>query len=177
MRSVIAFFLPILAIVAMLGASTPDTIQSFDAPGRLGMWQGHWSYSGRIYETPYSHAHSDSGTADCNWMPGRGYMICDYVSADPPHNDLLVLNYSPAAKAYTYVNIHKDSKPSWNKVTQSGNTWITSSGLLYKGKTIALRTIFVFLSPDKQTTTVQASADMGQKWTTMIEISALKVGS
>jgi hypothetical protein len=177
MRSMVAVFLSTLASLAVMGTTTPDTSQAFNPSGKLGVWQGRWSYSGRIYETPYSHAHSDSGTADCSWMPGRGYMICDYVSNDPPHDNLSVFSYSPVAKAYTHVEITKNAKPSWEKVTQNGNTWITSSELPYKGKTIALRDVFVFLSPDKQTTTVQASADMGQRWITLIKILAVKVAA
>lgn len=175
MRSILSFFLPALVFVAMIGAATSDTSQSADPSGKLGMWQGRWSYSGRIYETAYSQAHSDSGTADCNWTPHEGYMICDYFSNDPPHNNLAVFSYSPAEKAYMHAVITKDSKPSWEKVALSGNTWITSSERPYKGKTLRFRDVFVFLSPDKQTTTVQASADMGQKWVTLIEVSAVKV--
>jgi hypothetical protein len=104
-------------------------------------------------------------------------MTCDYISTDPPHNDLSVFSYSSVAKSYTHVEITKDAKPSWEKVTQSGNTWITSSEVPYKGKTIALRDAFVFLSSVKQTTTVQVSADMGQSWITLIEVTAVKVGA
>jgi hypothetical protein len=177
MRSTMELLLPALAFVAMMGAATPDTSQSSDPPGKLGMWEGRWSYSGHIYETAYSHAHSDSGTVDCNWMPSRGYMVCDYISNDPPHNDLSVFSYSSVAKAYTHVEITQDAKPSWAKVTQSGNTWITSSELPSKGKTLVLRDVFVFLSPIKQTTTVQVSADRGQSWITLIKITAAKIGA
>jgi hypothetical protein len=136
MRSIARLFLPALAFLAMTAAATPGASQSSDPTGKLAMWEGHWSYSGHIYETPYSHAHSDSGTVDCNWMSNRTYMLCDYSSTDPPHNDLSVFSYSPDAKAYTHVEITIDSKPSWETVTQNGNTWVTPSERSYKGKTI-----------------------------------------
>jgi hypothetical protein len=47
-------------------------------------------------------------------------------------------------------------------VTQNGNTWITSRNVPDKGKTLVIRTTFVFVTPDKQTTTVQLSAGYGK---------------
>ena len=51
-------------------------------------------------------------------MPNRGYMVCDYFSDDPPHDNLSIFSYSPAAKAYTHVGVYKDAKRSWEKVTR-----------------------------------------------------------
>jgi hypothetical protein len=177
MRPMIALLLSALAIVALTSATSKDPSQSTAPPGKLGMWAGQWTFSGQIYPTKYSTAHSDSGTADCSWMPNKGYIVCDYFSTDPPHDDLAVISYSPAAKAYTLVNIHKDSPPSFEKVTQTGNTWIASSDIYDNGKALARRTVFVFLSPDKQTTTVQVSADKGKNWTTMIHVTGVKVAN
>jgi hypothetical protein len=175
MRQRIGRLLSALAIVALVGATPTDPSQSSDPLGKLGMWVGQWAFSGQIYGTKYSAAHSDSGTADCNWTPNEGYVICEYFSTDPPHDDLGIFSYSPSTKAYTHVNIHKDALPVFGKVTQSGYTWIVSSNIRYNGNALVLRTVFVFLSPDKQTTTVQASADEGKSWTTMIQVTAVKV--
>ncbi len=177
MRSRIAQLLSTLAIVALTGATPTDPSQSSDPSGKLGMWAGQWAFSGQIYPTRYSTAHSDSGTADCSWMPNKGYVVCDYFSDDPPHDDLGIISYSPSAKAYSIVVIHKDSPPSFEKVTQSGNTWIASRDVHDNGNALVLRTVFVFLSPDKQTTTVQASADAGKSWTTMIQVTGVKVAN
>lgn len=92
----------------------------------------------------------------------------------PPHDDLAVISYSPSAKAYRLVQIHEDRPSSSETLTQNGNTWITSSDVPDKGKTLVLRTMFVFVTPDKQTTTVQVSADKGQTWTTTIRVTAAK---
>lgn len=177
MRSIVALCLPVLAFVAAAGGAALGDTHSSDPPGKLGIWKGRWSYSGRIYETPYSQAHSDSGTGDCNWTPSGGYMICDYFSTDPPHNDLSIFSYSSVAKAYVHVHIAKDSKPSRESVILNGNTWMTIRDIPYHGKTLAYRTVFVFLSANKQTTTVQISADGGRRWTTLIETTAVKVAS
>ena len=177
MRSRIALLLSSLAIVALTGATSIDLSKSSDPLGKLGMWAGKWSFSGQIYPTQYSTAHSDSGTADCSWMPNKGYVVCDYFSTDPPHDDLAVISYSPAARAYTLVNIHKDSPAAFERVTQAGNIWISSHDTHDNGKPLVLRTVFVFLSPDKQTTTVQVSADKGKNWTTTIQVTGVKVAN
>jgi hypothetical protein len=135
---------------------------------------GRWNFSGQIYETKYSHAHVDTGVADCAWTASKGYVICDYFSDNPPHDDLAVMSYDPSAKAYRHAQIHKDSPPSSESVTQNGNTWITSRDATSNGKTLVFRTTFVFVTPDKQTTTVQISDDQGKTWATMIQVTAVK---
>jgi hypothetical protein len=175
MRSA-APFLSILALIAMNGA-TPDASQSSDPAGKLGLWAGRWNYAGQIYGTAYSRAHSDSGTADCNWSPNRGYMVCDYFSTDPPHDTLSILSYDPATKTYTHVSVDKNSEPSRDTVTRSGDTWTASSEIHDAGKMLVQRTIFVFLSPDKQETTVEISANNGRSWTKMIQVTAVRVAN
>lgn len=175
MRSAVVLLLSTVALAATAGAAAPAASQS--PPGKLGLWAGHWTYSGRIYETPYSHAHSDSGSLDCNWVPNSGYMVCDYSSNDPPHNHLSVITYDPAANAYTEVLIRQESKPSWNKMTQSGDTWTISSEIPYKGKPVMSRDVFIFTSPNRHITRVQISSNNGRSWTTMIETTAVKIAS
>jgi len=174
MRSKFTLLLSTLAFAALTGAAIADPLTASDPLGKLGIWVGRWNFSGQIYETKYSHAHADTGVADCAWTANKGYVVCDYFSDDPPHDDLSVLGYSPSAQAYTHVQIHKDAQPSSEKVTQNGNTWITSSNVPDNGKTLVLRTTFVFLTPDQQTTMVQVSADEGQTWTTIIQVTAVK---
>jgi hypothetical protein len=174
MHSKLAVLFSILAFAAMTGAGIADPTPASDSSGKLGMWVGRWNFSGQIYETKYSHAHADTGIADCTWTANRGYVICDYFSDNPPHDDLSVMSYSPSAKAYTHAEIHKDRPPSSEKVTQNGNTWITSSDVPDNGRTLVLRTTFVFLTADKQTTKVQISADKGRTWVTMIQVTAVK---
>ena len=178
MRLSVALLLSTVALAATTGAAVPVASQSSGPPGKLGMWAGHWTYSGRIYETPYSRAHSDSGSLDCNWVPNSGYMVCDYSSNDPPHNHLSVITYDSVAKAYTEVLVRQeDSKPSWAKMMQSGDTWTMSSEISYKGKMLISRDVFVFTSPNKHITRVQISANNGRSWTTMIETTAVKIVS
>jgi len=174
MRSKFTVLLSALAFAALTGSSIADPSPASNPSAKLGIWVGRWNFSGQIYETNYSQAHADTGVADCAWSANKGYVVCDYFSDNPPHDDLSVVSYSPSASAYTLVQIHKDAPPSSEKVTQSGSTWITSRNVLDKGKALVLRTTFVFLTPDKQTTTVQVSADEGQTWTTIIQITAVK---
>jgi hypothetical protein len=163
-----------LLALALMGAGIPDTSTASDSSGKLGIWVGRWNFSGQIFETAYSQAHGDTGVGDCTWAANKGYVICNYFSDNPPHDDLLVVSYNPAAKAYTAVQIHKDRPPSSGKMTQNANTWIASRNLSDKGKTLVVRTTFVFLTPDKQATTVQVSPDKGQTWTTIIRVTGVK---
>lgn len=163
-----------LAVAALIGAGVADTPPASNPSAKLGIWLGRWNFSGQIYETKYSNAHPDTGVADCTWTANKGYVVCDYFSDNPPHDDLAVISYSPSAKAYRLAQIHKDRPSSSETLTQNGNTWITSSDVPDKGKTLVLRTTFVFVTPDKQMTTVQVSADKGQTWTTTIRVTAVK---
>jgi hypothetical protein len=175
MRSKFTVLLSTLAFVTMTGAGIADPSPASDPSAELGNWVGRWNFSGQIYQTKYSDAHADTGVADCAWTANRGYVICDYFSDNPPHDDLSIMSYSPSAKAYRLALIHKDNRPpSSEKLTQDGNTWISSRDVPDSGKTIVLRTTFVFLTPDKQTTTVQISADNGQTWTTTVHVTAVK---
>jgi hypothetical protein len=163
-----------VAFAALTGAGMAHSSPVSDPLGKLGIWVGHWNFSGQIYETKYSHAHVDTGVADCTWAANKGYVICDYFSENPPHDDLSIMSYDSSAKAYTHAQVHKDSPPSSENVRQNGNTWITSRNVSDSGKTLVYRTTFVFLTSDEQTTTVQVSEDQGQTWTTTIRVTALK---
>jgi hypothetical protein len=181
-RSIIALLVTVLALAAIGRAATPGAPQESDLTGQLGIWEGRWSYSEQDYETPYSHAHTNDGTADCNWSPNRGFMVCDFLNRDPangaPVNDLAVFSYSPAAKAFTRVGIFKDGKPFLNQVTIEGNTWTTSAEIPYQGKTLTYRNVYVFSLEGKQrTTAAQISADKGQTWTTISQFTAVRINS
>jgi hypothetical protein len=171
-----------LALIAMTAAraATPNAPPP-DAAGKLSIWAGHWELSIERYETPYSHAGKESGTADCDWMPNKGYMVCDYLSGDSssagPVNNLSVFSFSPEQDAYTHLGISKDAKPLWERVTIEGNTWITPLEIPYRGKMIGYRDVYVFLAPDKQMIRHEVSADDGKDWTLIGEAFATKIGS
>lgn len=167
--------LVVLTLAALIGAATPDASTPADAQSKIRAWEGRWTYSGQIYQTKYSDHHSDSGTTDCHWAAGgQNYMICDYFSDDPPHDDLSIISYSAASKAYERVGIHLNRDPIHETFTQSGEKWTTQSSTQFKGKAILIRTVCDFVTPTKQTTTVAVSADNGQSWTTMIAVTAVK---
>jgi hypothetical protein len=175
MRSRFTAFLSGLSFAALCGTCVAASPAS-DPSLALGSWVGRWSFSGQIYKTEYSDGHADTGIADCAWTANKGYAVCEYFSNDPPHDDLDVLSYSPSARTYKLVNIHKDRAPSYQDMTRSGNTWVTSRYASDKGKTLVIRTIFVFLTADKQTTTVEVSPDKGRTWVTMIHVVSVRAG-
>jgi hypothetical protein len=174
MRSTFGAYLTALALASLTAAGVADSSPASDPAASLGVWVGRWNFGGRMYSTKYSQAHADTGVADCEWTANRGYVTCDYFSNDPPHDDLAVLSYNTAAKAFMVDQIHKDRPPTSGIVMHHGNTWITSAEVRDKGTMLVLRTTFVFLTRDKQTTTVQVSADKGRTWTTMIRVTAAK---
>lgn len=166
----------VLAMTDAAVAGAPVAERASDLSAKIGVWEGRWTYSGRIYKTVYSDAHSDSGTIDCAWAKAT-YMVCNYASDDPPHDNLSIFAYSPAAKSLVHVGISRDLKPLWEKVSLQGDTWSTRVELPYDGKTIVVRDDFVFLSADKHTTTESISADGGRTWTTIIKTTAVKSAS
>ena len=182
MSSIIALLAVTLALAGIATAATSEGSQASDPTAQLGIWEGRWTYSEQDYETPYSHAHTNSGTADCNWSPNKGFMVCDFLNSDPspgtPVNDLAIFSYSSATKTFTRVGVFKETKPFLNQVTIQENTWITSAEIPYQGKTLIYRDVYVFPPEGKQrTTTVQISADKGQTWTTVTQFTAVRVKS
>src|SRR5579863_10291934 len=109
MRSRLTVLLSSLAFAALTGAGLADpslASEASDPSGKLALWVGRWNFSGQIYQTKYSHAHPDTGVASCIWATNKGYVICDYFSDNPPHDDLSVISYNSSAKAYMLDLIH-----------------------------------------------------------------------
>jgi hypothetical protein len=178
--SIIALLMTQLMVAAPARAATPDASPVSAAVSKLGIWEGRWTYNERDYETPYSHAHTNSGTGDCNWAPNRGFMVCDYLNSSPgngvPANDLGVFSYSSAAHTYARLGIFKDAKPFAEQITVNGNTWVTSSDIPYKGATLIYRNVHVFSQDGKQSRAItEISADKGKTWTTISRFTAVKV--
>lgn len=168
---------PSTVLALLMGAATAAPSATSEPPPQLEMWLGRWTFNGHIYQTPFSDAHPDTGIADCTWAANKGYVICDYFSDNPPHDDLAVIAYSPSAKAYHLVQIHKDRPSSSETLTNNGNIWVTLRDSSDEGKALVVRTTFVFVTRDKQTTTVQISADKGQTWTTTVRVTAVKASA
>src|SRR5215469_6496373 len=106
MHSKLTALLLSLAFAALPITGIADPSPATDPSAALGTWVGRWTFSGQIYETQYSHAHPDTGVADCSWTANKGYVICDYFSDNPPHDNLAVISYNPSAKAYKLTQIH-----------------------------------------------------------------------
>lgn len=166
--------LPALTLVVAAGAAAPGASQLSHANAQLGVWQGHWSYSETDYDTPYGHAHMNSGTADCAWSQNRGFIICDYLNRNPgngvPANDLAVFSYNPATGMYTRIGIFKDGTTFLERLTVQGNTWVASGEI--RNKTLRLRTVYTYLPGNRRTAITQISADRGRTWTTTSKFAA-----
>jgi hypothetical protein len=91
-------------------------------------------------------------------------------------NDIAVLSYSPALKAFTHVGVSNDVKPIWERASVNGNTWITPRAIPYKGKMLIYRDVYVYTSDDtRMDVTAQISADNGRTWSTVTQFTAEKI--
>lgn len=168
-------------MISIIALSTQYPLQVSNPMDKLGMQEGRWAYTERDYQTPYSSAHTNNGTSDCNWAPNRGFMVCDYLNSSPsngvPANDLAVFSYNAAAHTYGRLGIFKDRRAFAEHVTINGDTWTTSADIPYKGSTLILRTVHVFSQDGKHANaTTQISADRGKTWTTISRFTAAKIG-
>lgn len=166
MVSIATLAVPPLLVVTMASATTPSASQSLNPYRQLDIREGRWTYSGQSFETPYSHARTSFGIDDCTWMPGKVYMVCGIMStSNPPDpNALSVFSYNRTAGTYTHVVSSDDSKPLWETVTVRGDTWLAQAQIPNGGKTILLRDLYTFLSPDRMTERVTLSVDQGRHW-------------
>ena len=171
----------LLAMVLVFAVTAPVASQDTDPASKLGVWGGRWTYHAQSYETPYSHASAYDGTADCNWSPNHGFMVCDFLNRNPepgtPANDLAIFSYDPGTKTFTRVGVFKESKPFVQQVSVDGDTWTTSSEIPFKGKTVIYRNVYVFSAAGKRTTTTEISADDGKTWTTVTRFTAEQIAS
>lgn len=172
----------ILALALTAGAATSGSPNTSDPRDRINIWEGHWKIQSQRKETAYSHAASVSFDADCSWMPNRGYMVCDYLSAsvDPaegkPANHLTIFTYNDKDKAYKHLGISKDYKTLEEVTAIDGNLWHYTYELTGdKGEKLQCRDEYEFVSPEKQTTRFEISSDGGQHWTLVSEGVGTKV--
>jgi hypothetical protein len=171
----------LLAVV--LAVARADTLEGSQTPNpllKLTKLQGHWTYTGQYYETGATHAGPSRGAMDCDVMPNKGYISCDILSSIPdantgiPANFLSLFSYSPSEKSYMHFVITNDISPLGERLTIDGDRWVSHSQLSENGKTIMLRDLFVFLSPDKLDQTSQFSIDNGRTWVTRWHAIAVK---
>jgi hypothetical protein len=178
MTAIIAFLGEILLLPAIAGTNASSAT---DPTAKLSIWVGRWHYSERDYETPFSHARINSGTANCSWSADRGFVVCDYVNSNAgngvPANDLAVFTYDSTSKLYARIGVFKVSKPTRAKLTVKGNTWIALTQFPYHGKTYLYRDVQVFLTPTQRQTSAQVSGDNGKTWTTVSQFTAVKTGA
>jgi|SRR5215471_10433289 len=172
----------VLALALMASAATVEPSRTSDPRDRINIWQGHWKIQTERKETPYSHAASVSFNVDCSWMPNRGYMVCDYLSGsiDPaegkPANHLTIFTYNDKDKAYKHLGISKDYKTLEEVTTIEGSLWRYTYELKGdKGETLQCRDEYEFVSPEKQTSRFEISADGGKHWTLVSEAVGTRV--
>lgn len=172
----------VLALGLAASKATASPPRTPDPRDGINVWEGHWKIQSQRKDTAYSHAASVSFDADCSWMPNRGYMVCDYLSAgvDPaegkPVNHLTIFTYDDKDKAYKHLGISQDYKTLEEATTVDGNLWqyiyeVTGE----KGEKLQRRDQYEFVSPNKQSSRFEISADGGRHWTLVSEGLGVKV--
>jgi hypothetical protein len=171
-----------VALGLMAGAAIPGSQESPDPRDKLNMWEGHWKMRSQRKDTPYTHAVTLEFDVVCKWASSRGYMVCDYLSdgMDPeegkPSNHLSIFAYNDAEKSYKQLGISKDYKTLEKEAKIEGDVWtMFVERTTKKGDKIQTRDTYEFVSPDKQISRFEISADGGQHWTLMSEGVATKV--
>jgi hypothetical protein len=165
-------------LVGMQGGALADTPQD-----RLAFWQGHWKFQSETKQTPYSHALTESGNAQCAWQFNRRYMVCEYVvdkmtpdDADKPDN-LAILHFSDAEKSYVHTGVYIDGDPMTARIVIDGNSWVGTSRIPRRsGGMAVLRNTQELLSPSKWTMKTEISVDGGAHWTEISNTIATKTG-
>ena len=171
---------------AALGAVACFTFAAHAAPSpldKLNVWQGDWRYKSEYKETKFSHAGTNTGEGKCAWLPFHGFMVCDFLSdkvdADigVRDDDIFVLRYSIAEKAYRYTRIVPQGLPQEGATETDGSTWTVTMQIPRKsGGTAEMRDVYHFVSSDKRVMTTEISIDNGASWTKIGETVATREG-
>jgi hypothetical protein len=178
--SIVSVVALVLGLVAT--AATPDPPKTPDPFEKIRIWEGRWKIQVQRKETLYSHASSVPYSATCSWLPNRGYMVCDYLSdtIDPQEgkvaNHLSIFTYSDKDKAYKHLGISMEGEPHEQLTIIEGNVWTTPFEVGGdKGEKLQCRNVYEFVSPEKQISRFEISADDGQHWTLVSESVGAKV--
>jgi hypothetical protein len=173
----------VLALGLMASAAaTSEVSKTPDPHDRINIWEGHWKVQAQRKETPYSHAGSAPFDAVCSWTADRGYMVCEYLSEKTvagegkPADHLSIFTYDETGKTYKHLGISKNYKTLEEVATIEGNVWHYNYELPGdKGEKLTCRDVYEFVSPEKQVTRFEISADGGQHWTLVSEGVGMKV--
>lgn len=148
----------LLALLICLPAGARSAMKRTPAPEtQLQDWVGHWHTQGESGGTPW---HADTR---CAWSVNHGFVVCDQVINDRI-DQLMIVSYDEAAKAYRFSSIGKDRAPIVSFGTVHGQVWTNTGQFEQDGKKILMRTIVDFSVPHHYSDRETLSKDGGAHW-------------
>lgn len=151
--------------LAMAGSAMPAGAAPLD---ELDRFTGTWQSQGTFVNTPYSKAHSATGTTTCAWSDDHTFMICQQRVSDSGdlETDVAVYTYDDAAKVYRFSNIQRQHTTSLT-ITITGNTVTYPLTFVDNGKNVSIRTLNIWESPTLYRWRTEYSLDDGATWKLM----------
>jgi hypothetical protein len=161
--------------VSTAARTTPSKTEATDT---LGMFLGHWRTTGEMKETPYSKARRKSDDEmTCQWMPNRGFLICDQLIHRPQGigNELSIYTYNEKDHNYAFFGIGREDKEArTTKLTIQDNVWTYADEADEAGRHVQFRTLNTFISPKEVTWRSEYSED-GAHWILMGEGKDMRI--
>lgn len=152
-------------MLAIAGSATSAGAAPLD---ELDRFSGTWQSRGTFVSTPYSKAHSATGTTTCAWSNDRSFMICQQRVSDngDVETDVAIYTYDDAAKVYRFSNIQRQHTTSMT-ITVAGNTITYPLAFVDNGKNVSIRTLNVWDNPKLYHWRTEYSLDGGTTWSLM----------
>lgn len=158
-RPISAVCFTLCVLVACLSAGARPAMSEGAAPASpLQVWVAHWHTKGESGGTPW---HADTR---CGWSANHGFVVCDQLINDRV-NQLMILSYDDAAKAYRISSIGKDREPIISFGTVAGEVWTNTGEFDQGGKRILMKTVVDFSVPRHYSDREMISEDGGAHWT------------
>jgi hypothetical protein len=170
-----------LLVVAVVLAFAVPCLAQPPKPGpevqKLAYWVGTWKSEGEVKVGDLSHpAGKFSSTDTCEWFAGGFHVVCRGEGTGPrgKMTDLLIRAYDTEAQVYTEYFISSRGETERDKMTLTGNTWMSTWEGQEAGKPAKFRFTQVQESPTSYTFKVEESV-AGGLWTVIEEGKSTKV--
>lgn len=161
--------LVLCALMACLLAGAPPSMsKGAAAVNPLQAWVGHWQTKGESGGTPW---HADTR---CGWSANHGFVVCDQLINDRV-NQLMILSYDDAAKAYRISSIGRDRAPILSFGRVDRDVWTNTGEVNQDGRRILIKTVVDFSVPRHYSDRETISEDGGAHWTEESRGRAVKV--
>jgi hypothetical protein len=142
---------------------------------QLDRFAGTWQTQGSFVTTPYSKAATATGTTNCAWSKDHLFMICQQsnVLGGKEDHAVAVYTYDDGVQHYRFYNMHPRNSSS-GTITIAGDTVSYPFSFDDGGKTVDIRTLNVWTSPNAYTWKTEYSTDGKKTWALMASGTSTK---